>query len=43
MLGGMFGGLQGENVTGIILPAEEILKAAQRAPAGDAAAGKRDR
>jgi hypothetical protein len=30
MLAGMFGGLQAENVTGIILPAEEILKAATK-------------
>jgi len=31
MFGGMFGGLQAENVTGIILPAEEILEAAKQA------------
>ena len=31
VFGGMFGGLQAENVAGIILPAEEILKAAKQA------------
>jgi hypothetical protein len=42
MFGGMFGGIQAENVTGIILPAREILKAAKQVPEAGAAAEKKD-
>jgi hypothetical protein len=41
-LGAMFGGIQGESVTGIILPAAEILKAAKQAPAAGTAAEKKE-
>jgi hypothetical protein len=40
---GMFGGLQAENVAGVILPAAQILKAAQQALAAGAAGEKKDR
>lgn len=43
MLGAMFGGgIQAESLTGIILPAQEILKAAKQVPAAGAAAEKKD-
>ena len=42
MFGGMFGGVQAENVTAIILPAGEILKAAKQVPALAGAAEKKD-
>ena len=42
MFAGMFGGVQAENVTAIILPAGEILKAAKQVPAAAGAAEKKD-
>jgi hypothetical protein len=40
MFGGMFG-VQANNLTGIILPAEDILKAAKQVPAAGAAEEKK--
>ena len=42
MFAGMFGGVQAENLTGIILPAQEVLKAAKQVPEAGAAAEKKD-
>jgi hypothetical protein len=39
---GAFGGVQAENMTGIILPAQEILKAAKQVPQASAAPEKKD-
>jgi hypothetical protein len=36
------GGIQAESMTGIILPAQDILKAAKQVPAAGASAEKKD-